>query len=79
MTWNFPSYRGSAGSLAVLLTLAVLGLLTPMLGAAEALAGETATPLFADIVSEIVTDRSRMIQFSVVIVAFGIALLWWKK
>ncbi len=36
-------------------------------------------PLFAISLQEIVHDRSRLIQISVVIVALGISLLFWRK
>jgi hypothetical protein len=37
------------------------------------------SPLLAWSIQEIVQDRSRLIQVSVVIVALGISLLFWRK
>ena len=38
-----------------------------------------ASPLFGLSIQELVHDRSRLIQVSVVIVALGISLLFWRK
>jgi hypothetical protein len=38
-----------------------------------------AAVFFGGLVTEIMNDRGRMIQASVVIVALGIACLWWKR
>ena len=63
-------------ALAALLALVALTALPAPLPAAE----PASTPVvFAQWYSHIVTDRARLIQVSLVIVAFGIALLWWKK
>ena len=35
--------------------------------------------LQANIIYELVADRARMIQVSIVIVALGCSLLWWRK
>jgi hypothetical protein len=75
---NSPSARWSAGVLTGLLALAALLGLAPAAPAADALT-LSATPLVADLLMEIVSDRARLIQLSVIAVAFGIALLWWKK
>lgn len=69
-TMNSPSLRGLACPLLALLALAGL---TPDAPAAEALV------VPADLFTEIVHDRARLIQLSAVLVSFGIALLWWKK
>ena len=63
--------------LAALLVCGVLLLAAPVSFAAAPSAGPAVCPGFSFI--EIVSDRNRLIQGSVIIVAFGIALLWWKK
>jgi hypothetical protein len=43
-------------------------------------AGEPGVPLLqANLIYELVADRARMIQVSLVIVALGCALLWWRR
>jgi hypothetical protein len=44
-----------------------------------ALGGEGSSFLQANVIYELVADRARMIQVSLVIVALGCACLWWKK
>jgi hypothetical protein len=55
----------------VLLALTMLALTAPLAPAAD---GHLAFDMF-----EIVSNRSRLIQFSIGAVALGIALLWWGK
>ncbi len=63
--------------LAVLLIgIVVLALVTPHASAAETTAALPAL-LPAIEMTDIVHDRSRLIQFSLVAVCLGIALLWW--
>ena len=66
-------------AVALLLALAVLAILATPVGAAPAAAGLHAMVLPAWDMQDIVHDRSRLIQFSIVAVAFGIALLWWGQ
>jgi len=78
MSLYSPSARTPAGPFAGAIALAALLGLAP-----AATAADTPTlsvpPLVADLLMEIVSDRARLIQLSVIAVAFGIALLWWKK
>ena len=39
----------------------------------------SAAELQANVIYELVADRSRMIQVSLVFVALGCALLWWRR
>jgi hypothetical protein len=63
--------------LALLAVLLILGPLTSVVGAAEP--GVAAAPLLADYFLEVVSDRSRLIQVSLLIVVLGIAIMWWHK
>ena len=46
----------------------------------SAAAAEMGAPILqANIIFELVADRARMIQVSLVFVVLGCALLWWKK
>lgn len=38
-----------------------------------------ASMFFAGLFTEVMADRTRLIQVSVLIVALGVALLWWRK
>jgi hypothetical protein len=40
---------------------------------------DSAPHLQANFIFELVSDRPRLIQVSLVAVAFGVALLWWKR
>jgi hypothetical protein len=60
-----------------LLSLCGLFLLTSSGLAAEL--ETTALTLQANSFLELVNNRSRMIQFSLVCVVFGCALLWWRR
>lgn len=71
MRTHSPLAAAALAALVALLTLTLLPSPSP--------AAEPAPALFADWYSHIVTDRGRLIQVSLVVVAFGIALLWWKK
>lgn len=64
--------------LRVLLCFVLAMLLLPLF-AADVLAGPTASVLQANMLNELVGDRSRMLQFSVVFVGLGIAMLWWRR
>lgn len=68
-----PAHGLFAVTLAALLVMALL--------ASPATAADTASALPAVLpaldMMDIVHDRSRLIQFSIVAVALGIALLWW--
>lgn len=56
------------------------GSLGLLFSADYASAGESGVPLLqANIIYELVADRARMIQVSLVIVALGCALLWWRR
>ena len=62
------------------LMLALLALTCLPLFAVAAFAADVATPIMtASMLSEIVGDRARMIQISVVFVALGCALIWWYR
>jgi uncharacterized membrane protein len=60
----------------VLLALLVLALTAPFASAAPTAVGASAiVPAFG--MMDVVGSRTRMSQFSIGAVAFGIALLWW--
>ena len=62
------------------LMLMLLSLTCLPLFAAVAFAADAATPILpASILSEIVTDRARLIQISLVVVALGCSLIWWYR
>jgi hypothetical protein len=62
------------------LMLALLALTCLPLFAAVSFAADAATPILpASILSEIVSDRARLIQISLVIVALGCAMIWWYR
>jgi hypothetical protein len=64
------------------LMLLLLGLGCLPLFAASAFAGDAASTLpvlQANFIYELVADRSRLIQVSLVIVALGCALMWWYR
>ena len=58
------------------LLILFLSLLCLPLASTPALAGAT---LHANVVYDFCSDRSRMIQISVVVVAIGCALMWWYR
>jgi uncharacterized membrane protein YgaE (UPF0421/DUF939 family) len=69
-----PCFRQAI--IVVLLAALVLALTAPLAPAATTCVGASAiVPAFG--MSDVVGSRSRMIQFSIGAVAFGIALLWW--
>ena len=70
-----PTVRMAIG---LLLLLAVLAVIAPSAYAAP-VGGAHAAVLPAWDMMDIVHDRSRLIQFSILAVAFGIALLWWGQ
>jgi hypothetical protein len=64
------------------LMLLLLGLGCLPLFAVSAFAADAATTipiLQANFLYDVVADRTRLIQISVVIVAIGCALMWWMK
>ena len=65
--------------IALLLALAALLVIASPAFAAPAAVGLHAAVLPAWDMMDIVHDRSRLIQFSIIAVAFGIALLWWGQ
>ena len=66
------------GIAVVLLAVIVLLLAASAAPAADTFRGVSAMVPAFDMI-DIVHDRSRLIQFSVVAVALGIALLWWGQ
>jgi hypothetical protein len=42
-------------------------------------AAEGTAPLQANVIMELVSNRSRLLQVSLVCVALGCALLWWRR
>jgi hypothetical protein len=75
MCQTFPAHLRH-GIAVVLLTVIVLLVAAP---AADAFQGVAViVPGFFNF-TDIVQDRSRLIQFSVVAVALGIAMLWWGQ
>ncbi|MSQ95610.1 MAG: hypothetical protein EXR98_13765 [Gemmataceae bacterium] len=58
---------------------AVLGVACVFLGPSVSLAAYSAPTLQADLIYELVADRARMIQISLVVVAFGCAIMWWYR
>jgi uncharacterized membrane protein HdeD (DUF308 family) len=75
MCQTFPAFQRH-GIAVVLLAVLVLFAAAPVATAADACQGAAAVvPGFFNMM-DIVQDRSRLIQFSVVAVALGIALLW---
>ena len=62
----------------LLLILFVFGAIQLLAGPAAAAEGGPSI-LHASFLSEIVGDRSRMIQASLVFVLLGCAMLWWRK
>jgi hypothetical protein len=74
-----PLRRGAA---VAVLALTCLALLAPV-ALADAPVGVPAAVLPAVLpamdMMDIVANRSRMIQFSIIAVALGIALLWWGQ
>lgn len=61
------------------LLLLLLGVCALLLCASPALATEPALNLSANFMMDLVGDRSRLLQVSLVCVVFGCALLWWKR
>ena len=60
--------------------LVLFGLLCVPLFASPAFAAATSTPILqANLMTEIMGDRARMIQISLVIVALGCAVMWWYR
>jgi len=73
-----PTTLSTRCTLTVLCVTIVLALIAPYASAADAvLPAAVPAALPALDMMDIVHDRSRLIQFSIVAVAFGIALLWW--
>src|SRR5262249_47757648 len=71
-----PLWRNSC---VLLLALTLLALAPPAAAAAEPAALVPAASLPAFDMMDIVHDRSRLIQFSIIAVAIGIGLLWWGQ
>jgi hypothetical protein len=63
----------------LLLILLGAGCLFLFAGAAPAAEGMSAPILQANFIYELVGDRSRMIQVSLVFVSLGCALIWWYR
>jgi hypothetical protein len=61
------------------LLLAALGIACWSLGASVASAADSTPLLQANIIYDLVADRTRMIQVSMVFVAFGCAIIWWYR
>jgi hypothetical protein len=65
------------------LLLFALGVGILPLFAAGALAADgpvvAVSSLQADFIMELISNRARLMQVSIVFVAFGIALLWWSR
>jgi hypothetical protein len=64
------------------LVLLAIGVGCLPLFAAPAFAGDTAASgsfLQASFIYELVSDRARLVQVSLVIVAFGCAIMWWYR
>jgi hypothetical protein len=77
MCQTFPAHLRH-GIAVVLLAVIVLLVAAPAAPAGDTFRGVAAVvPGFN--MTDIVYDRSRLIQFSVVAVALGIALLWWGQ
>lgn len=53
--------------------------LVGVIGFADAASAGQGVLLQASMMTEIVGDRARMIQVSLVVVALGCGLLWWSK
>jgi hypothetical protein len=62
-----------------MLTLLACSLALPITAEACAAAEGGGMMLQASLFYEIVGDRARMIQISLVVVACGCALLWWRR
>ena len=77
MCQTFPA-RLRHGIAVVLLAVIVLLLAAPTAHAVDIFQGAAAIVPGFDMM-DIVHDRSRLIQFSIVAVALGIALLWWGQ
>jgi hypothetical protein len=66
------------GIAVVLIALVLLGLAAPLVNAGPVCVSASAVvPAFS--LTDIVHDRSRLIQFSIVAVLLGIAMLWWGQ
>ncbi len=76
---NISMCRFVVTALAVTLCIALLlGLAEPANAASDTL--EASSPiLFANPFSQLVGNRARMIQLSVVAVTIGCGLLWWRR
>jgi hypothetical protein len=72
---RIPSPRSWAIGLCLLAVALTIVLGVPSI----ATASDGPTILCADWYLSVVNDRSRLIQVSLVLVAFGITLLWWRK
>jgi hypothetical protein len=75
------SLPARCGIVTLLVALALLALVPAPAPASTGVpaAGLSATALPALDMMEIVHDRSRLIQFSIIAVAIGIGLLWWGQ
>ena len=73
-----PPARARRGFLVVVLVLIVLIISAAPSGAADNAPAVSAVLPAWDMM-QVVHDRSRLIQFSIVAVAIGIALLWWGQ
>jgi hypothetical protein len=73
-----PPARARHGFLVVVLVLIVLIISAAPSGAADNAPAVSAVLPAWDMM-QVVHDRSRLIQFSIVAVAIGIALLWWGQ
>ncbi len=72
-----PSRILIAAPAVVLCLMAFFGAVESANAACEAVEGSSM--LFANSFFHLVSNRSRMIQFSVVAVVCGCALLWWRR
>ena len=61
------------------LLLALVGLLLIATQSSAADVFQAATTLQADFLIDLLANRARMTQVSVVAVVFGCALLWWRR
>ena len=76
---SFLSWRVQHSLVVVVLALALLALVAPDAAATPSSGTLSAAALPAWDMSDIVHDRSRLVQFSIVAVAIGIALLYWGR
>ncbi len=75
---NILAFRWSIAAVAVAVCFLLFFGVSGVANAAEE-GVEASSILFANPVLQLVSNRARMIQFSVVAVVFGCALLWWRR